>query len=106
MNRILQRISPLFAILCTLLALRTTAQTQVPLGPQTSTFTSMVRGYYFTAPTTFSIVGLYVPTDATTSGPQCVEVVKFTAGPPPAFPGVTNSFVSLFYQTNWIPNTT
>ncbi len=80
------------------------AQTPIAVGPQTATFTSLVRGYYFTAPVSFTICGLYIPDDAS-SGSQSVEVVKFTAGPPPAYAGTTNSFLNLFYQANWVPNT-
>jgi gliding motility-associated-like protein len=85
--------------------LRSKAQTTIAVGPQTTTFSSWVRGYYFTAPTSFTICGLYIPTDASTD-PQYVEVVRFTNGAPPAYSAVTNSFVSLFYQSNWVPNTT
>lgn len=80
------------------------SQTAIPVGPQQATFSSMVRGYHFTAPTNFIICGLYIPTDASTAF-QNVEVVRFTAGAPPAYTGTTNAFVSLFYQANWAPNT-
>jgi gliding motility-associated-like protein len=78
--------------------------TLMPIGPQAATFSSMVRGYYFTAPANFTICGLYIPTDASTAS-QNVEVVRFTNGAPPAFAATTNSFVSLFYQANYVPNT-
>ncbi len=84
---------------------RTKAQTTIAVGPQTTTFSSWVRGYYFTAPASFTICGLYIPTDASVD-PQYVEVVKFTNCAPPAYASVTNSFTSLFYQANWAPNTT
>jgi gliding motility-associated-like protein len=58
----------------------------------------MIRGYHFTAPTSFTICGLFVPADAST-GTQTIRVVKFTAGPPPAFAGTTNSFIQLFSVT-------
>jgi gliding motility-associated-like protein len=60
----------------------------------------MIRGYHFTAPTTFTICGLYVPPEANAAGTQTIRVVRFTAGPPPAFAGTTNSFVQLFTITN------
>lgn len=78
--------------------------TLMPIGPHSSTFSSMVRGYYFTAPASFTICGLYIPTNASTAS-QNVEVVRFTAGPPPAFSGTTNNFTSLFYLANYAPNT-
>lgn len=88
----------LFIILF-LLAGKAIAQTQISVGPQMNTFTSMIRGYHFTAPTNFTICGLQVPTDAS-PGLQTIRVVRFTAGAPPAFPGNTNNFVQLFTITN------
>lgn len=94
----------LFAILLsTLLFNNLSAQTQVAIGGQSSTFTSWVRGYHFTAPTNFTLCGLYVPTDASTAN-QSVAVVRFTAGAPPAFPGTTNAFTTLFTQQNYAIN--
>lgn len=75
------------------------------VGAHTTTYTStMVRGYYFTAPISFTICELYVPDNLNTQM-QHVEVVRFTAGPPPAWSATTNNFVSLFNQTQWVPNT-
>ncbi len=74
--------------------------TPISVGGQVTTFTSMIRGYHFTAPTTFTICGLYVPPDANAAGTQTIRVVRFTAGPPPAFAGTTNSFIQLFTITN------
>jgi len=82
----------------------TIAQTPISLCPMSTSFSSMSRGYHFTAPCNFTICGLYVPDDIST-GSQTVEVVRFTAGAPPAFSSTTNSFVSLFYQATWAPNT-
>jgi gliding motility-associated-like protein len=81
------------------------AQVQVNIGPQSSTFSSWVRGYHFTSPTNFTICALYIPTDAST-GSQNISVVRFTGGAPPAFPGTTNAFVNLFSILNFVPNTT
>ena len=72
-----------------------TAQTLMPLPAYGRTFTGSVRGYYFTAPVDFTIVGLRVP-DELGNGLQSVEVVRFDgATPPPPFSGTTNAFVSL-----------
>jgi gliding motility-associated-like protein len=79
------------------------AQTPIVICPDVTSFSSMTRGYYFTAPTTFTICGIYVEDDRSTSA-QSVEIVRFTAGPPPAYSATTNSFVSLFYQNNYVPN--
>lgn len=72
------------------------ACTPATMCTQSSTNTGNVRGYYFVAPKSFVICGLLVPTDAST-GPQSIEVVKFSGTLPPAYPSVTNSFTSLFY---------
>ena len=40
------------------------------------------------------------PGSANAAGAQTIRVVRFTAGPPPAFAGTTNSFVQLFTVTN------
>ncbi len=65
------------------------------VGPQTSTFSGNVRGYWFTAPVDFWIHGLFVPTDAS-SGDQSVELLRFNSGPPPNWSSTTNDFESLF----------
>lgn len=77
--------------------------TPISVGGQVTTFSSMIRGYHFTSPTNFTICGLYVPPDANPTGNQTIRVVRFTAGPPPAFAGTTNSFVQLFTITNAPP---
>ena len=79
------------------------SQTPINVGPQTSTFTSMIRGYHFTAPVSFTICGLYIPDDAST-GFQRVRVVRFTGGAPPAYPGTTNNFTQIFSQSNVAAN--
>src|SRR3989304_10582725 len=76
--------------------------------PQSSTFSGNVRGYHFTAPVSFPICGLFIPTDASID-PQSIEVLRFDSLPP-AYSAVTNSFVSLFYtasntSTSMIPCT-
>lgn len=71
------------------------AQTMMPLPPYGNTYSGNVRGYWFTAPVNFTIVGLRVP-DEQNYGLQSVEVVRFNNNtPPPAYPGTTNDFVSL-----------
>ena len=75
------------------------SQTAISVGTQVTTFTSMIRGYHFTAPTNFTICGLQVPPNASTAL-QTIRVVVFNAGAPPAFPGVTNSFTQVFSATS------
>jgi hypothetical protein len=55
------------------------------------------RGMWFTAPVAFTIVELRVPTSAG-SGPQNLQVVKFTATPP-GFPTTTTGFTTVHYST-------
>jgi len=89
----------LFFICIQLLSTFIFAQTAITLCPYITSFSSMTRGYYFTAPVSFTICGVFVPTDVST-GPQSIEIVRFTAGPPPAYSAITNNFVSLFYVAN------
>jgi hypothetical protein len=59
-----------------------------------------VRGYWFTAPTSFTMTSVEVPTTAST-GAQSIAVLRFNgATPPPAFPGTTNAFTTLFLTQN------
>ncbi len=69
-------------------------EVQVAQPPQLTTYSGMVRGYWFTSPATFVISGLQVPTDAS-SGPQSIAVLKLTSTPP-SYPSTTNSFTTLF----------
>lgn len=66
----------------------------ITLPPQTSTFSSNVRGYWFTSPVDITITGLFVPTDAST-GAQSVEVLLLNVTPP-LFSSTTNDFTSVF----------
>jgi hypothetical protein len=69
-----------------------------PLPAQSTTFTGNVRGYWFTAPLSFTITGLRVP-DATVD--QSIAVVKFIpAVPPPVYTATTNDFTTLFLTQN------
>jgi hypothetical protein len=62
-----------------------------------SSYTGNVRGMWFTAPMSFKIKSLKVPAQVTGTGTdQSFAVVKFTAGPPPTYATVTNSFTVLF----------
>lgn len=70
-------------------------QIQAPMPAQTSTFTGNVRGYWFTAPTCFTITGADIPTDAS-SGNQSIAIVRFNNGTPPVFSATTNDFTTLF----------
>ncbi|MDP1802347.1 MAG: hypothetical protein Q8L81_13395, partial [Bacteroidota bacterium] len=84
------------------------SQTQMPVGPQSGSFSSMVRGYHFTSPVAFNICALHIPPDAPGAAGQLqsIRVVRFNAAAPPAFPGTTNAFVQLFTITGVASNAT
>lgn len=71
---------------------------QMQLPPQATVFSGNVRGYWFTAPSCFSISGIEVPTDAST-GLQNIAIVKLDSAPP-VFGTVTNNFTVLFLTQN------
>ncbi|MCZ7556426.1 MAG: T9SS type A sorting domain-containing protein [Bacteroidia bacterium] len=76
------------------------AQTMMPLPGYGSTYTSsQIRGYWFQAPTDFTIVGVRVPTDIGTT-PQNVQIIRFAAGPPPVYATSTNAHTTLGLWTN------
>ena len=80
------------------------SQTPITICPQSGSFSSMTRGYYFTAQTSFTICGIYVEDDMSTAA-QSAAIVRFTAGAPPAYAATTNNFVTLFQSLNYVPNT-
>jgi hypothetical protein len=63
-----------------------------------SGYSGNVRGYWFTAPVSFVITGIWVPTDANT-GNASVAVLKF-ASTPPSYASTTNSFNTLYLAQN------
>lgn len=78
------------------------------VGPFASSYNSSTatRGYWFTAPVSFTIKELRVPTDVGTTV-QNIQVVKFTGGPPPNFASSTTAHTTLHYSTtttgsNWV----
>ncbi len=79
------------------------AQTPITVCPQLNSFTGMTRGYHFTAPTNFTICGIYVEDDMSTLF-QSVAIVRFTSAAPPAYNATTNAFVTLFQNLNYAPN--
>lgn len=65
---------------------------------QTTTFSGNVRGYWFTAPTSFMITGVRVPTDAS-SGNSNIAILKLPA-PPPVYSSTTSVFDVLYLTQN------
>ncbi|MEQ9188457.1 MAG: hypothetical protein RLP15_12030, partial [Cryomorphaceae bacterium] len=75
-----------------------TAQTLMPIPAQSTTYTGNTRGFWFQAPVDFMMVGVRVPTTAS-SDDQSVAVVRFNSGPPPSWATTTNDFTLLaLYQ--------
>ena len=89
------------------LATSVSTQTMMPLPAHATAYTGYIRGYWFQAPTDFVIVGMRVPTDASTSQ-QCIQVMRMTpAAPPPtscSSPPNPQNFVTLGYWPN-VPGT-
>ena len=72
----------------------------------TSSTPTRSASYWFTAPTSFTIKELRVPTDVGTD-PQNIQVVRFNGGVPPNYPGTTTNHQTLAYHqavpgTNYI----
>ncbi len=78
------------------------AQTMMPIPPHSSTYTSsMIRGFWFQAPTDFRIVGVRVPTDASTAA-QNIQVFKLGCNPAICcvYSTLTTNYTTLGYWTN------
>src|SRR6185436_11182571 len=68
--------------------------------PEATTFFSNVRGYWFTAPSDFTITGLFVPNPANGTT-QNIAVIRFVPPvPPPFYATTTNAFNTLFLTQN------
>lgn len=70
------------------------AQTMMPLPPHSYTYSSAVRGYWFTAPMDFTIVGLRVSSQAG-SGAQRIQVIKINDNTPVSYPTTSSNFTTL-----------
>ncbi len=78
--------------------LAATSSASLTMPPHASSFTGNTRGYYFTAPVSFVITGVRVPTDAGT-GTSNIAIMKFPVAPP-IFSAVTNTFDILYLTQN------
>jgi hypothetical protein len=72
---------------------------QLDIGAHASTYTiaSQTRGYWFTAPVSFTIKELRVPSEVG-GGVQNIQVVKFAAGPPPEHSASTTAHTTFHYS--------
>ena len=75
------------------------AQTLMPIPAQSTTYTGNTRGFWFQAPVDFMMVGVRVPTTAS-SDDQSVAVVRFNSGAPPFYSTTTNDFTLLALYQN------
>jgi hypothetical protein len=75
------------------------AQTMIPLPAHANQYTGTVRGFWFTAPTNFTIVGLRMPADAGT-GTQYIHLMKINDATPVAWPSNSSNFTTLAYINN------
>ncbi|MBN1446283.1 MAG: T9SS type A sorting domain-containing protein [Bacteroidetes bacterium] len=94
----------LLFVLATGIVTTSSAQTMMPLPPHSSTYTaSMVRGYWFQAPTDFRILGVRVPTDASTA-PQNIQIFLMGGNPSTicTYPTLTTNYTTLgvWYNVN------
>ena len=97
-TRVVNRVKRAACAVLTALPVLALAQSAIPLPPQSSTYSTNARGFWFTAPADIVITGLWVPTDAS-SAPQTLEVVRFQSAPR-AYPASTSGFTSLFRVVN------
>ncbi len=86
-------------ILLTTNSMMADAQSVMPLPSHGNVYSGNSRGFWFTAPIGFVITGVRAPLEIN-SNAQSIHLVKFTAGPPPAYSSVTTSFTTLFYGSN------
>ncbi len=70
----------------------------ISLPAYASTYNGNTRGMWFTAPTSFIITGVQVPTDVS-SGNQSIAIMKFPSNPP-TYSSVTNTFSILYLTQN------
>lgn len=88
-----------------LLSVSSRAQTLMPLPAHSTVWSSSVRGYWFTAPTNFTITGLKVAAEAGT-GLQYIHVMKINDAVPVVFGTTSTNFTTLTYISGATNNVT
>ena len=104
MNRLFQLTLAALAvfIFATVLPPEAAGQNMMPIGPHVSSYSGMTRGFWFIAPTDFYIVGVRVPTDAST-GAQNVQIMRYNT-PVTVYATTGYDFTTLGYWYN-VPGT-
>lgn len=91
----------IYALIAMLVGWIATAQSQtmIPLPIHNNVYSGSVRGYWFTAPTNFTIVGLRVSPDAG-SGGQYIHLMKINDPTPVVYSASSSNFTTLAYISN------
>lgn len=77
--------------------------TQVPIPPHGTLYNIFARGFWFQAPTDFTIVGLRVPVEVTTPG--ALHLVRTPIAPDQGSGSQITNFTTLHYSNNHTPGT-
>ncbi len=95
MNRKKQLLKTILVLVAIVLSSNySNAQTMMQLPNHTGTYSSAIRGYWFTAPVDFTIVGLRVASQAG-GGPQRIQVIKINDATPVVYSTTSTNFTSL-----------
>jgi len=78
-------------------------QNMITLPSQSTTYSGYVRGFWFIAPTGFTITGLRVPASAG-SGTQSIQVMKIHAGGVAVYSATGTNFTTLYYTNSGANN--
>ncbi len=103
MLKIFTKVALSFLLLFSLMEL-SYGQTLMPIPSQGSSFSGNVRGYWFTAPTNFTITGLKIPASVGT-GLQSIHVMKVNDPTVALYPTESTNFTTLFYTNSGTNNT-
>ncbi len=71
-------------------------QTLMPLPTHNTVYTGYARGFWFVAPTSFTITGVRVPSQAG-SGAQYIQIVRLTTAPSTSTGSQSTNFTTLLY---------